>query len=93
LDTKFPDTIEVETLWEDTKTENGGNMAKIDPGDLTDWLKQKTDVELINEAKKIRKRIVTVNGFEISPDSSDIMIFENILLELKNRGFSFADFL
>jgi hypothetical protein len=93
LDTKFPDTIEVETLWEDTKTENGGNMAKIDPGDLTDWLKQKTDVELINEAKKIRKRIVTVNGFEISLDSSDIMIFENILLELKNRGFSFADFL
>jgi hypothetical protein len=68
-------------------------MAKVDPRVLTDWLKQKTDVELINEAKKIRKRIVTVDGFEISLDSSDIIIFESILIELKNRGFSFADFL
>jgi archaellum biogenesis ATPase FlaH len=62
-------------------------------GDLTECLRKKAVVELINEAKQIRKRIVIVDGFEISLDSSDLIIFENILTELKNRGFSFADFL
>jgi hypothetical protein len=29
LDTEFSDTIKVEKLWKDMKTEYGGNMAKV----------------------------------------------------------------